>query len=121
MHSARLQLIQRDVALQEFERRPRAVDRGDRGRPAGERVDREAAGVREAIEHCALFREFAQTHAICPLIEIETGLVTVRHVDFEDRARFVHEQRRRRRGAAQQAYARLQPFEREHIGIRALV
>ena len=112
--------VQRDVALEQFERRARAVDRGHRRGTSGQRIHGEAAGVREAIEHCALRGDLAHPQAVGALVEIKPGLVAMRNIDFKFHAGFLDHQTRPRRNSAQQADGRLHAFKRQHVRIRAL-
>src|SRR5205814_5728594 len=90
-------------------------------RTAGERIDGEAAGIAEAVEHLAPGGKRAHAVAVLALVEEEAGLLALRDVDakvepvFDDRAA---------RGgaiAAHEARARFEPFELAGLGIGALV
>ncbi len=90
-------------------------------RAAGERVDGEAAGVAEAVEHFASGGELAHTMAVLPLVEEEAGLLALLDVDAEVEAVFDDRATRGLAVAAHEARARLEPFQLARLGVRALV
>ena len=79
--------IEREVLAGEGERLGRAVDRDDARRAAGERRQREAAGVAEHVEHFASGGETPHGGAIRALVEIETRLLAGRRRRRGRRAR----------------------------------
>src|SRR5262245_15972957 len=117
---ARVQRIGRKVVARDLEGRRRALDGGDAPRAAGERRDREAAGIREAVEHLAAGGELAHALAVLALIEEEAGLLPLLDVDAEIQAVFDDRAAGGVTVAAREAHARGQGLELAHLGIRAL-
>src|SRR5207245_3038677 len=109
------------VLARDLQRGSGALDREDALRAAGERVDGEAAGVAEAVEHFASRRERAHALAVLALVEEETGLLAL--LDVHPEIQPVFDDRAARRGAvaAHEARARLEALELARLGIGALV
>ena len=117
----RIEGVGRQVLARHLERRRRALDRDDARRAAGERVDGEAAGVAEAVEHFAPCGERAHALAVFALVEKEAGLLALLDVDPEIQPVFDDRAARRGAVAAHEARARLEAFELARLGIGALV
>src|SRR5207244_8255909 len=89
---ARVHGVSGQVLARDLQRGSGALDRQDALRAAGERVDGEAAGVAEAVEHFASRRERAHALAVLALVEEEAGLLALLDVHpeiqpvFDDRA-----------------------------------
>src|SRR5262245_25797099 len=116
---AAIQRIGREVVARDFERRRRALDGGDTPCAPGERGDREAAGVGEAIEHLASRGELAHAMAVLALVEEEAGLLPLFHVDAEVEAVFHDRAARGVAVAPREAHASWQGLEFAHLGVRA--
>src|SRR5437763_1929089 len=81
---------------------------GDAGlRAAGERMEGEAAGVAEAVEHFATGGKRAHALAVLALIQKEPGLLALLHVHFEIQAVLDDWTARRGAVAAHESRARL--------------
>ena len=88
---------------------------------AGERVDGEAAGVAEAVEHFAPCGERAHALAVFALVEEEAGLLALLDVHPEIQPVFDDRAARGLSVAAHEARMRLQALELPRLGIRTLV
>src|SRR5262249_16912862 len=108
------------VLARHLERGRRALDRGDPARATGERRDREAAGVAEAVEHLAARGELAHALPVLALIEEEAGLLALLDVDAEVEPVLDDRAARRVAVAAREADAGGQRLELAHLGVGAL-
>src|SRR6266705_696602 len=113
--------VQREVTLCQLERGRRTVDREHRARASGQRGEREAAGVAEAIEHLPAVGEVPHAGSVVALIEIEPRLLSRSDVDFILGAVLDDLERAVGRRAGDQSGACTETFELAPLGIGALM
>ncbi len=113
VHVGRDERVRAGVRSREPEARLRGRVRGggdvDAGHVRGapqRRVQREAARVREQVEHAPSARELADPAAVLPLVEERARLLAAREVHDEGHAVFLDVHRVRRRGSTQDLVAR---------------
>src|SRR5690606_9444191 len=112
--------IQRQVAPRALQRRAGAVDGEHARRAAGQRLQAEAAGVAEAVEHAAPGGELARQQAVLALVEVEAGLVSAADIDLQPDAVLLDDHRALGLAAVQGARSRLQALQPAYVRIRAL-
>ena len=88
---------------------------------AAERVKPESTGVAETVEHFFALGEFADTASGVALVEVVARLVTVLHVDGEQNAVFVDDDRFVRNFSKNNARAEGETFFFADFGITAFV
>src|SRR2546421_96585 len=81
-------VIQGKITPCRFKRVCADVEVGDRSRSAASRIDREAAGKAERVQHVAALGQRFDDAAVLALIEKEAGLLSAQHIGFETQAGF---------------------------------
>ncbi len=103
------------------QRRAGRVDRKHAAGTAGQRLQRKAAGVAEAVEGCAAGSQAAGQQAVVALVKVETRLVPGDDVDLHAHTILDDTQGIFRRRTERPAGHRVQPLESAHMRIRTFV
>ena len=123
----RVEAVQRHVGIRLGQCRRRRIDAQHMRRAAVQCGHAEAAGVAKAVQHALaaeLPHRIGERPAVVALVEVEAGLVAVRHIDAEPPAVLVDRHLGRPglgRRRPQPAGRGRQAFEAAHAGIAAFV
>jgi hypothetical protein len=90
-------------------------------RTAGQSAGGKAAGVAKAVKDLVHIGQGPHFGAVVALVEIKPGLVTVHRIDREAQAFFVHDPGQDLPFAVDQPLCGRQTFQREDVGVGALI